>query len=128
MYKNKDTISEHAPKSKKPLADREFAYFLAGLIDGGGHISKKGDILILFHEKDISVAYYLKKALNHGYIKKVKGIRAYNLKCIRKIKSQGLKKITTLILDKLKLPKKIKQLNDKTRSHKLYHFCWLCTV
>jgi hypothetical protein len=107
MYKNKNIISEHAPKSKKPLTDREFVYFLAGLIDGGGLISKKGDLLIVFHEKDISVAYYVKKALNLGDIKKVKGYKAYIFRCIR-----NLKKITELILDKLKQPKKIKLFNS----------------
>lgn len=109
MYKNRNIISEHAPKAKKPLTDSEFGYFLAGLIDGGGHISKQGHLLILFHEKDISVAYYLKKALNHGYIKKIKGYNAYNFKCIN---SQGLEKIAKLTLGKLKRPKIIKQFNN----------------
>jgi hypothetical protein len=106
MKKNKDSISEHAPKSKRPLIHRKFAYFLAGLIDAGGYISKKGGLLILFHEKDISVAYYIKKVLNHGDIKKVKGYNAYNFRSMN-----GVKKITKLTLDKPKLPKRIKGLN-----------------
>jgi LAGLIDADG endonuclease len=109
MYKNKNIISEHAPKAKKPFTDSEFGSFLAGLIDGGGHISKQGHLLILFHEKDVSVAYYLKKMLNYGNIKKVEGYNAYNFKCVY---SQGLAKITRLILDKLKQPKRIKQFNN----------------
>jgi hypothetical protein len=107
MYKNKNIISEHPPKAKKPLTDSEFGSFLAGLIDGGGHISKQGHLLILFHEKDISVAYYIKKMLNHGNIKKVEGYNAYNLKYVGQYQ-----KITKIILNKLKQPKRIKQFNN----------------
>ena len=105
MYKNKNVISEHAPKAKKPLTSSELGFFLAGIIDGNGHISKKGYLAIVFHEKDISVAYYLKKALKQGYIRKVKNKRAYSFVC------QALETVNTLILDKLKRPRKIKQFN-----------------
>lgn len=109
MYKNKNIISEHAPKAKKPLIDSELGHFLAGLLDGGGHISKQGHLLILFHEKDISVAYFFKKVLNHGNIGKVEGYYAYNFKCVN---SQGLQKIAKLILGKLKRSKSVKQFNN----------------
>ena len=127
MYKNKDIIiSEHAPKSKRPLTDRQFANFLAGLIDGGGQISKKGDLFILFHEKDISVAYYIKKSLNHGNIKKVKGYRAYNFRCTCLSlfeDEERLKKIRKLLLDKLKQSQRIKQLNCHLTPKITFNLC-----
>ena len=110
MYKNKNVISEHAPKAKKPLTNLELGFFLAGIIDGNGHFSKKGYLAIVFHEKDISVAYYLKKALKQGYIRKVKNKRAYSFVC------QAFETVNALILDKLKRPRKIKQFNHYSMS------------
>lgn len=107
--KNKNKISEHAPKAKQPIIKNEFGSFLAGLIDGNGHISKQGYALIVFHEKDLSVAYYLKKVLNYGYVRKVKNKRAYDFKCTN---PQGLEKIEALVFSKLKLPTRIKQFNS----------------
>ena len=107
--KTSNKISEHAPKAKKPISEAELGYFLAGLIDGNGHISKQGYALIVFREKDLSVGYYLKKVLNHGNIRKVKNKRAYDFRCTN---AQGLYKIEKLIFNKLKQPKRIKEFNS----------------
>lgn len=58
-------------KQNKPTNLKEFAYFLAGLIDADGHINKK-ELAITFHANDISVAYYLKKVIGHGSIGQLK--------------------------------------------------------
>ena len=55
------SISEHAPKAKKPHTKEQFGYFLAGLIDADGHIDTLGYMRIVFNQKDVSVAYYIKK-------------------------------------------------------------------
>lgn len=107
-YKNNNTISEHAPKAKKPSTDSQLGSFLAGLIDSDGHFSKQSHLFILFHEKDISVAYHFKKVLNHGCVEKVDGYSAYSLRCTS---SSRLEKIAKLILNKLKGLKKVAQLN-----------------
>lgn len=45
---NKNIISVHAPKAQKPRSIEQVGYFLAGLIDGDGHINKLGYIIIVF--------------------------------------------------------------------------------
>ena len=53
-------ISNHIPKHKKPVSDDEFGFYLAGLIEGDGYINKKViSINIVFHELDVSLAYYI---------------------------------------------------------------------
>nr|YP_010437042.1 hypothetical protein NQY40_mgp40 [Ulva meridionalis]UTA96516.1 hypothetical protein [Ulva meridionalis]UTA96574.1 hypothetical protein [Ulva meridionalis]UTA96627.1 hypothetical protein [Ulva meridionalis]UTA96679.1 hypothetical protein [Ulva meridionalis]UTA96742.1 hypothetical protein [Ulva meridionalis] len=94
-------------KQKKPTNLKEFAYFLAGLIDADGHINKK-ELAITFHANDISVAYYLKKVIGHGSIRKLKNMRAYNFEIYSK---KGLWQLTKLITNKLRLPLRIQQFN-----------------
>jgi hypothetical protein len=94
-------------KQKKPKNLEEFAYFLAGLIDADGHINKK-ELAITFHANDISVAYYLKKVIGIGSIRKLKNGRAYNFEIYSK---KGLSQVIKLITNKLRLPLRIDQFN-----------------
>lgn len=94
-------------KQNKPKNFEELGYFLAGLIDADGHINKK-ELAITFHANDISVAYYLKKVIGYGSIRKLKNIRAYNFEIYSK---KGLRQVISLITNKLRLPLRIGQFN-----------------
>ena len=64
-------ITIHRPKAQ-PLTLEQFSFFLAGLIDADGHINKVGNIIIAFHSRDISVAYYIKTRVGYGQVSKKK--------------------------------------------------------
>lgn len=85
-------------------------YYLAGLIDGDGFISKSGDqpkIVIAFHIKDIHVGYYLKSFFNNGTVKNQE--KSATLTFTKKL---TLVKISSLIHNKLKIKDKIIRLNS----------------
>lgn len=66
-------ISIHNNKHLKPLNDFQFGYYLAGLIDGNSYFIKDNNLLkfiIILNIKDISLAYYIKKYIGYGIIKK----------------------------------------------------------
>ena len=66
-------ISDHIPIHKKPVKDEEFAFYLAGLIEGDGFINDKAiNITIAFHLNDAPLAYYIKKRIGYGVIDKLK--------------------------------------------------------
>ena len=104
------SISEHAPKARKPHTKEQFGYFLAGLIDADGHIDTLGYMRIVFNQKDVSVAYYIKKIIGYGSIKKIKGKAAYLFTCSH---SKGIKIMGDLICNKLKTMSKIEQFNAR---------------
>jgi hypothetical protein len=60
---NIKTISIHVPKHLKPVNEDQFGHYLAGLIDGDGHFSRKQQLVIVFNLLDASLAYYLKKKI-----------------------------------------------------------------
>nr|AOC61567.1 putative LAGLIDADG homing endonuclease [Gloeotilopsis planctonica] len=68
--------------SSLPQTKADFGHFLAGLIDSDGHIRKNGFVVIAFHSKEISVAYYLKKVLNSGSVYKIKNRHAVTYECM----------------------------------------------
>lgn len=107
--KNRALISQHAPKALKPQSKSEFGFFLAGLIDSDGHISKTS-ISICFNYKDISVAYYVKKSIGFGSVKKIKNKFALTYVCTNR---QGQLVIADLIRDKLRHLNKIEQFNSR---------------
>lgn len=73
-----NTISDHLPVYKKPVSDKEFGSYLAGLIEGDGNINKKViNITIAFHYLDASLAYYIKKRIGYGVVVKIKDKNAY---------------------------------------------------
>lgn len=59
-------------KGIRPSTQTDLGYYLAGLIEGDGHISSQNQIVITFHETDVSLAYFLKEKIGHGNIKKIK--------------------------------------------------------
>ena len=111
-------ISEHVPNKKSifDLNDEEFGYYLAGLIDSDGHISKQNQIVLTFCLKDQSFAYLLKKRIGFGNIYKIKNKNAYNLVVSKK---EGVFKIITLINGKFRLESKFNQINYLIENNKL---------
>jgi len=67
LKNNIKPISIHVPKYLRPINDEEFGYYLAGLIDGSGSFSKTQELIIMFHIKNISLAYYIKKKIGLKY-------------------------------------------------------------
>ncbi|PVU98260.1 hypothetical protein BB561_000004 [Smittium simulii] len=84
-------ISDHVQKHSYPYSEEQIGYYLAGLIEGNGCFTKTerreigltkkkpysveegGHCLeIIFNEKDVSLAYYIKKIIGYGQIYKVK--------------------------------------------------------
>ena len=106
IYNKLPQISEHRPKFKKNLSEKELGYFLAGLIEGAGSFEKK-ELQILFTEKDTYLAYYLKSCIGYGTISKIKGKKIVRYKC-KHIK--GLFYILSLINGKLVGNSKYEQL------------------
>lgn len=105
-YKHLPKISEHVPKHKSNLSDKEFGYFLAGLIEGDGWFGLN-QLHIIFSEKDISLAYYIKKRIGYGNVYKIKDKKAVRYICKNK---KGLYTILSLINGKLVSEFKYRQL------------------
>ena len=72
-------VSIHIPKHSKPLNDKQLGHYLAGLIDGDGHFSNIPQLVIVFSAPDAFLAYYLKKTLGFGHVRKIKDKNAYLL-------------------------------------------------
>jgi len=96
-YKFLPLISEHVPNHKSNLTDDEFGYFLAGLIEGDGWFGNK-ELHIIFAEEDTSLAYYIKKRIEHGNVYKIKDKKAVRYICKN---TNGLSLILSLINGKL---------------------------
>jgi len=108
----KRTLSEHRP-SKKPLnilTDLDFGYYLAGIIDGDGHISTQGQIVISFNSKDKRHAFIVRTRIGFGKVRYVKGKNAVNLIVSTK---EGIIHVSDLIRNKLQHPIRIYQFNDR---------------
>ena len=107
-------ISIHAPKAQRPQTSHQFGYFLAGLIDANGSIAPHGTVSITFHEKDVSVAYYIKKMVGYGKVKHVKTskINRYPIYQYHCAHLSGIKVIGEYIRDKLRFPDTIEQFNN----------------
>ena len=86
-------ISEHVPKHNSNLTDQEFGYFLAGLIEGDGWFGLNV-LHIIFSERDISLAYLIKKRIGYGNVYKIKDKNAVRYICKNKT---GLSIILSLI-------------------------------
>jgi LAGLIDADG endonuclease/Glycosyltransferase family 10 (fucosyltransferase) C-term len=68
-------ISDHLKKHAKPQSEKDIAFYLAGLIENKGNFSilpGVGEVLeIPFKEKDIFLAYFIKKIVGYGSVKKI---------------------------------------------------------
>ena len=110
-------ISVHVPTHLKPDNDRNFGYYLAGLIDGDGYFSSTPQLVIAFNELDASLAYYVKSKIGYGNIYKVKNKRAVIL-VISKL--AGLEKVLELIKGKIRTAKKVEQINNNILVHSYF--------
>jgi Cytochrome C and Quinol oxidase polypeptide I/LAGLIDADG endonuclease len=125
VNENLKLISEHVPRHTRPVNDFQFGHYLAGLIDGDGHFNslptvRYGEqLIIVFDIKSVSVAYYLKKYIGFGKVRKVKNKNAY----IYIVSSrEGLLKIINLINGKIRSTTKFNQVNNIIHNSKYLNF------
>lgn len=114
---NIKAISVHNSHHLKPVSDNQFGHYLAGLIDGDGHFSSQQQLVIVFNELDVSLAYFLKEKLGFGNVRKVKDKNAYLLILS---KTEGLIKVINLINSKLRTLSKYNQVINNILSHPKY--------
>jgi hypothetical protein len=110
-------ISVHVPKHLKLLTDEQLGHYLAGLIDGNGYFSSKQRLVIELKFFDVSLAYYIKKRIGYGQVKKVKDKIYYLLIISNK---DGLIKIINLVNGKLRNINKINQIINNILVHPSY--------
>ena len=100
-------ISIHVPTHLKPLNDEQFGHYLGGLIDGDGHFSSQQQLIIVFSSPDVQLAYYIKKTIGFGNVRKVKDKNAYLYIISNK---DGILKVLHLINNKLRTINKYNQV------------------
>ena len=110
-------ISNHISKHIRPKNENELGYYLAGLIDGDGHFSSKQQLIIVFNILDVSLAYYLKKELGFGIVKKVKDKNAILLIIAAK---KGIEKVIYLINGKIRTENKYNQIINNILTNFMY--------
>jgi len=110
----KNKLSVHRPSKRliNDITDDEFGYYLAGLMDGDGHISTIGHIVITFNSRynDKRDAFMIRSRIGFGKIRQVKDKNAVNLIISNK---EGIVHFSKLILNKLKHPTRIAQFNER---------------
>jgi hypothetical protein len=107
IVENLKPISDYVPTHKRPEDDSGFGHYLAGLIDGDGHFSLQQQLVISFHALDAPLAYYVKRRLNYGSVRAVKGKRAYTLVVSSR---RGLDVVLALINGKLRTKRRYDQV------------------
>ena len=117
IYSKIKLISVHVPTHLKPANDNQFGHYLAGLIDGDGHFSKQQQLVIVFNSLDVSLAYYIKKQIGFGNMRKVKNKKAFLLIIGSK---KGLERVINLINGKIRTKNKLDQICNNILKHK--HF------
>lgn len=110
-------ISIHLPKHLKPANNTEFGHYLAGLIDGDGHFNSKQQLVIVFNSLDIQLAFYIKKQLGHGTIRKVKDKNAVILIVAS---PKGIESVINLINGKFRTTSKFDQITNSILAHSRY--------
>ena len=108
-------VSVHVPKHFKPVNDDQFGFYLAGLIDGNSYFNSKQELVIIFNTLNASLAYYVKKKLGFGSVKKVKN--AFILIISSK---EGLEKVIGLINGKIRTENKFNQIKNNILNHSKY--------
>jgi hypothetical protein len=118
-YSSLPKISEHVPKHNSNLTDQEFGYFLAGLIEGDGWFGFN-QLDIIFSDRDVSLAYLIKKRIGYGNVYKIKDKKAFRYICKNKT---GLSIILSLIngkfVSRFKYEQLIKHNYNKTFNYKI---------
>jgi hypothetical protein len=98
------------PKQRKPMTYEDWGYYLAGLIDGDGHISKQCQIVITFALNDEFLAQWIKYRLGFGSVRKIRNKSA----------------CTYVISDKRSIVQVFNLVNNKLRTvHKIERIQWL---
>ena len=110
-------VTKHVPTHLKPVNDDQFGHYLAGLIDGDGHFSSKQQVIIVFNLLDVSLAYYIKKRLGYGNVRKVKNKNAVLLIIAAK---RGIEILISLINGKIRTENKLCQINKNILNHKKF--------
>jgi LAGLIDADG endonuclease len=108
-------ISDHMKKHVRPKTNIEFGYYLAGLIEGQGSFLDNS-LEINFREEDTFLAYFIKKQIGFGSVKKglslgrsSEGRASKDVKYILK-HYEGLKKVINLVNGKFLTNNNINQL------------------
>lgn len=114
---NVKAISVHNSKHLKPMSDNQFGHYLAGLIDGNGHFNNKQQLVIIFHTLDAFLAYYIKKRLGYGSVKKVNNKNAFLLIVAAR---EGIEKVINLINRKIRTENKFNQITNNILNHDKY--------
>lgn len=99
-------MKHHKSKCKM---NYQMDYFLAGLIDADGHISKKC-VSISFHKRDIEVAQSIQSYIGHGTLREISGKNALSYDVYSLV---GSSLLGHLILHKLRNPNRIVQFNTR---------------
>lgn len=110
-------LSVHVPKHVRPINDDRFGHYLAGLIDGAGNFNHKQELVIIFNTLDIYLAYYIKKQIGFGSVKKIKNKDAVLLIIATK---KGLDKVINLINGKIRTEYKFNQIVNNILNHDNY--------
>lgn len=110
-------VSIHNSRHVKPANQAQLGHYLAGLIDGDGHFSSAQQLVIVFNLLDIQLAYYIKKQIGHGQVRKVKDKNAVLMIVASKI---GIEKVINLINNKFRSKSKYDQIVNNILSHHRY--------
>lgn len=100
-------ISDHMKKHVRPQTNLELGYYLAGLIEGQGWFFDNS-LEIIFREEDTFLAYFIKKQIGFGSVKK--GVPDINSVKYILTHSEGLKKVIKLVNGKFLTNNNINQL------------------
>ena len=90
---------------------------MAGLIDVDGHFSSKQQLVIVFHSLDASLAYYIKRRLGFGSVRKVKDGNAFLLIIAAR---KGMEKVIKLINGKIRTESKLDQIINNILNNEDY--------
>uniref|UniRef100_UPI0022FD95BF hypothetical protein n=1 Tax=Pseudofabraea citricarpa TaxID=1664388 RepID=UPI0022FD95BF len=109
---NVKNISVHVPTHHKPAKSDEFSHYLAGLIDGNGEFNSKQELVIKFNSSDASLAYYIKKRLGYGSVKKVKKVKGETAFLLVVSNIKAIEKVIDLINGKIRTSKIFTEINE----------------
>lgn len=110
VLENVKEISVHVPKHFKPNNPEQIGHYLAGLIEGGGQFTNKQELVIEFHHLDASLAYFIKKSIGYGRVKKIhKEDKESIFLVVSSI--EGLIKVINLINGKIRIENTLNEIN-----------------
>lgn len=105
-HENLPKISDHVQNLPRNLSDEDLGYFMAGLIEASGWFGDR-ELHIIFSQRDISLAYSLKKRIGYGNVYKIKDKKVVKYICKHPL---GLSYILSIINGKFVSNSKYDQL------------------